>query len=84
MSKPLESRTPVNDHLEGVAEWYLDTWFRSQQHDLKAKRRTKTLKQIIISAYVDGIMTGIRSDSFKGLPTEADTRSERSTDSSNQ
>jgi hypothetical protein len=52
---------PVADHVEEVADEMLEMWFLSQRHDLESKRRTTTLKQVVMSAYLRGVLDGAKS-----------------------
>jgi hypothetical protein len=56
--QPDATPAPVADHLEEVADEMLEMWFLSQRHDLESKRRTTTLKQVVMSAYLRGIFDG--------------------------
>ena len=49
---------PVAEHLESVAREEIDWWFHSQSHDLEEKRRTRTLLEVAISLYVQGLIDG--------------------------
>jgi hypothetical protein len=55
---------PVADHVEEVADEMLEMWFLSQRHDVTSKRRTTTLKQVVMSAYLRGVFDGAKSQYF--------------------
>jgi hypothetical protein len=58
---PEDIPAPVREHVEGVADDLLEKWFLSQQYDLESKRRTTTLKQIVMSAYFQGVLDGAKA-----------------------
>ena len=58
---PSGEDAPVADHLEEVADEMLEMWFLSQRHDLESKRRTTTLKQVVMRAYLRGVLDGARA-----------------------
>jgi hypothetical protein len=51
----------VSDHLDGIADQLLDEWFQSQRYDMEAKERTQTLRNVVISAYIMGVLDSIQA-----------------------
>lgn len=59
--QPPDVPAPVADHLEEVADEMLEMWFLSQKHDVTSTRRTTTLKQVVMGAYLRGVLDGAKS-----------------------
>lgn len=61
MPEQPDADAPVADHLEEVADEMLEMWFLSQKHDVTSTRRTTTLKQVVMRAYLRGVLDGARA-----------------------
>ena len=59
--QPPDVPAPVADHVEEVADEMLEMWFLSQKHDIHPTRRTNTLKQVVMGAYLRGILDGAKA-----------------------
>ena len=53
-----EPETPISDHLEDVAERHIKRWLRVQRYRLNKSENEPTLKGVIISAYIEGLLDG--------------------------
>lgn len=78
MPEQPDADAPVADHIEEVADEMLEMWFLSQKHDLESRRRTTTLKQVVMRAYLRGVLDGAKSQYLEpqDLSTIIDGRDE--------
>jgi len=57
-----DAPTPVADHLDAFAEQELRLYLTAQRHDMTPKKkRSRTLKEMLLSAYVQGLIHGAKA-----------------------
>jgi hypothetical protein len=53
--------TLIADHLDAFAEQELKLYLTAQRQDMTPKKRSRTLKEMLVSAYVQGMIAGAKA-----------------------